>query len=85
MLLCALSEQPADRVAWAWDASTQAADSAALGLGHWPAALYLENRHPAGPELGERAQPAEPQALCLGAGSSRPGLESLGQAGPSWD
>ena len=74
-----------NRAARAWNAGAQVADSAALGLGHSPAALYLENRHPAGPVLGERAQPAEPQALCLGARSSRPGLESLGRAGPPWD
>ena len=31
------------------------------------------------------AQPAEPEALCLGARSSRQGLETLGWAGPPWD
>ena len=36
-------------------ACAQAADSAALGLGHSQAALCLENAHPAGPALGERS------------------------------
>ena len=40
---------------WAWDAGEQAADSATLGLGRSQAALCLENEHPAGPVLGERA------------------------------
>ena len=54
-LLFALSAQPAEGAAWTWEARAQAVDSAALGLGHSPAALCLENAHPAGPELGERA------------------------------
>ena len=54
-LLCALSAQLADQADWAWDARAQAADSAAFGLGRSPAALCLENAHPAGPALGEHA------------------------------
>ena len=53
--LCACGVQQVDPAAWAWDARLLAADSAALGLGHLQGALCLENEHPAGPALGERA------------------------------
>ena len=65
-LLCARGTQRADRAAQAWDAGAQAAYSVALGLGRLPASLCLENAHPAGLRLVS-AQPAEPEALCLGA------------------
>ena len=53
--LCAWGAQPADPAAWAWVARELAADSADLGLGRSQVALFLENAHPAGPALGERA------------------------------